>query len=735
MSFYEKTRWFLGELKRVKSGLAGFILLIILVITAIAYPLMGNMGDIENWYGHEAYWLDKMLPKLAPPTWVNSLSSTKMAVTENLLKNTDMRVMYLNLSSDDDMLTYLRNVDPATYNQTMQIINQIPDPQQRQQILDKILSGLRNALLFRHVYIIEYNITYNFNYDIEPKDIGAKFSIGPIPLDPTIIQGVQVYLTRPDGIVVPLVLDEALNGSIYSINNYANLGRRDQQVDIPSLLGIPVGTEKVSYNETKVLSCVTSNLINVTAAQECYANYTSQIPAIPENSDWFYFLTDSFTKARTMSQGLAIGTMLQPLLKPMNLTVPPGKFIVPTSILFSRLGPGLLEGTEPKLKGKYVLTFRFLLRLPKSVTFVREGIDTLNVTSIDFGSKMIYERVYRLGALAVKIVEKGGRTLLQAEFEGEPITGEGTLTLGNQTIAFAVSDTSVKVSLGNNALEFVLNETTGKIDIYENGQYMRSISKKEYDLTLAGYEGTYESPIKTDFVEIQKVKVLGAYGFLGTDSSRRDLWSGVLYGVRWALIIGLIVASISTTIGVIYGVIMGYYSGALSRAMMTIAQIVYSLPVLPLLIMLAYFMGRSIWNVVFLLIVFGWVGIVFTVRAMVLQIKEQLYITAARAVGASNRRIIFRHVFPQVLPYMFASMALGVPGAILAEAGLSFLGLGDPSIVTWGQILNEAQKANAVATGAWWWVLPPGLGIAIVGLTFVLVGHALDKILNPKLVR
>lgn len=735
MSLYEKTRWFLGELKRVKSGLAGFILLIILVITAVAYPLIGNMEDIESWYGHEAYWLDKMLPKLAPPAWVNSISSSKMALTEDLMKNTDMRVIYLNLSNDDDMLTYLENVDPVTYNQTMQIINQIPDPQQRQQILDRILSGLRNALLFRHVYIIEYNITYNFNYDIEPKDIGAKFIIGPIPLDPTIRQGVQVYLTRPDGIVVPLVLDEALNGSIYDINNYADLGRRDQQVDIPSLLGIPVGTEKVSYNETQVISCVTANLINTTAAQECYGNFTSQIPAIPENSTWFYFLTDSFTKARTMSQGLAISSMLQPLLEPLNLTVPPGKFIVPTSILFSQLGPGLVEGTEPKLKGTYVLTFRFLLRLPERATFVREGIDTLNVTTVDFGSKIITERVYRLATLAVKVAEKENMTILRAEFDGEPVTGERTFNVGESAVTVTVGDTLVRVTLGNDTIEFVLNSTTSNIDIYRNGEYVKSTSKKEYDLTLAGYEGTYQAPIKSDYVEIQKVKVLGAYGLLGTDSSRRDLWSGVLYGVRWALIIGLIVASIATTIGVVYGVIMGYYSGVLSRAMMTIAQIVYSLPVLPLLIMLAYFMGRSIWNVVFLLIAFGWVGGVFTVRAMVLQIKEQLYITAAKAVGASNRRIIFRHVFPQVLPYMFASMALGVPGAILAEAGISFLGLGDPSIVTWGQILNEAQKANAVATGAWWWVLPPGLGIAIVGLTFVLVGHALDKILNPKLVR
>ena len=128
-------------------------------------------------------------------------------------------------------------------------------------------------------------------------------------------------------------------------------------------------------------------------------------------------------------------------------------------------------------------------------------------------------------------------------------------------------------------------------------------------------------------------------------------------------------------------------------------------------------------------------GIARIARSMSLQIKEQTYIEAAKALGAGNSRIIFKHVLPQLLPYAFAVMALSVPGAVIAEASLSFLGIGDPTAVTWGQILNAAQEQAATTKGYWWWVLPPGLAIAIVGLTFVLIGTALDKILNPRLRR
>lgn len=255
-------------------------------------------------------------------------------------------------------------------------------------------------------------------------------------------------------------------------------------------------------------------------------------------------------------------------------------------------------------------------------------------------------------------------------------------------------------------------------------------------------EGEYV--LRLDFVskdpgletELVRVAFLGGcYGVLGTDAYGRDLWQGVLYGVRWALIIGLLVAFASTVIGGVYGIISGYIGRVVDELLLRVAQIVYSIPVLPLLIILSYLLKPSIWNLVLLLTAFGWPGIALVTRSMALQIKEEMYVEAARAIGASSARIIFRYIFPQTLPYLFASMALSVPGAILTEAAISFLGLGDPTKITWGRILNEAQANMATINGYWWWVLPPGLMIVLTGMTFVLLGYALDRVLNPRLRR
>jgi len=170
---------------------------------------------------------------------------------------------------------------------------------------------------------------------------------------------------------------------------------------------------------------------------------------------------------------------------------------------------------------------------------------------------------------------------------------------------------------------------------------------------------------------------------------------------------------------------------------MRFQEFMASIPSLPILILMgAYFGGHiKLWQIVVLLVLFGWVGIARVARSMALQIKEQTYVEAAKALGAGTGRIIFKHMVPQLLPYAFAQMALSVPSAVLSEASLSYLGLGDPTAVTWGQILHDAQVAGAAVNGYWWWVIPPGLAIALVGLTFVLIGTALDRVLNPRLKR
>jgi len=224
-----------------------------------------------------------------------------------------------------------------------------------------------------------------------------------------------------------------------------------------------------------------------------------------------------------------------------------------------------------------------------------------------------------------------------------------------------------------------------------------------------------------------------AYGMMGTDELRRDLAIGLLWGTPLALFIGIAVALGSVIAGLIYGVYSGFKGKKTDEVMMRFNDVIYALPALPFLIILAVTISNSIFLLVGFLMIFGWVGIAKVSRSMALQIKTRQYIEASQMMGQKNSKIIFKHIIPQLLPYAFASIAISVPAAITTEAGLSFLGLGDPTFPTWGQILHDANTYGAAARGMWWWIAPPGIMIAITGLAFVFIGNALDAIINPKL--
>ncbi|MDH2907722.1 MAG: ABC transporter permease [Candidatus Nitrosotalea sp.] len=223
------------------------------------------------------------------------------------------------------------------------------------------------------------------------------------------------------------------------------------------------------------------------------------------------------------------------------------------------------------------------------------------------------------------------------------------------------------------------------------------------------------------------------YGVMGTDELRRDLSIGLLWGTPLALFIGITVSIGSVVIGLIYGVYAGYKGSTTDEVLMRFNDIIYAMPALPLLIILAVTIGNSIFLIVGFLVIFGWVGIAKVSRSMAMQIKTLQYVEAAQLMGQKNYKILFKHIMPQLLPYAFASIAISVPGAIITEAGLSFLGLGDPTFPTWGQILHDASSYSAAARGMWWWIMPPGIMIAVTGLAFVFMGHAMDGIVNPKL--
>jgi len=231
------------------------------------------------------------------------------------------------------------------------------------------------------------------------------------------------------------------------------------------------------------------------------------------------------------------------------------------------------------------------------------------------------------------------------------------------------------------------------------------------------------------------IRTLGnCYGLMGTDSVGRPIELGILVGLPWSFIISFYVTFLTTMIGGFYGILAGFTSGWRAELLMRIADTVYSLPLLPILIVVVMVTrSYSIWLILTTMVALLWVGPVVVVRSMALQIKSQPYIEAAKAIGASNVRILFRYVLPQILPYLVALMVLGIPDPIIAEAALAFLGLSDPTVPTWGKMLEWAWKEHAVLNGWWWSFLFPGLALTMFCTTFLMLGRALEPIVTPKL--
>lgn len=223
------------------------------------------------------------------------------------------------------------------------------------------------------------------------------------------------------------------------------------------------------------------------------------------------------------------------------------------------------------------------------------------------------------------------------------------------------------------------------------------------------------------------------HGLLGTDDLGRDIFSRVIHGARISLMIGLLVAIGGTSIGVLFGIISGYLGGFFDEVSMRTADLLMCLPGLPLLLAAAQMFKANLFVAMFIIVILSWMALARMIRSQVLSLRESAFIEAAIATGGSRFYILRRHILPNVLPLAFSFMVLGVPNAILTEATLSFLGLGDPALVTWGRIMDEAMKGGALAQDAWWWMFTPAIAIVFVCLGFVFVGHAFDHIVNPRL--
>ena len=250
------------------------------------------------------------------------------------------------------------------------------------------------------------------------------------------------------------------------------------------------------------------------------------------------------------------------------------------------------------------------------------------------------------------------------------------------------------------------------------------------------YQFTVQALVTDPADTIGSVKlVVGGtmWGVMGTDALGRDLAIGLLFGFPVALTIGLVTSLLSTTIGTFMGILSGFMGGKTDVVIQRFSDIWSNIPLLPILIFLIFILGQRLWLVVLIMVLFGWPGLAIVVRSMVLQIRSGQLVEATQALGASRKRIMFRHILFQIAPFVFAQMIFFTPAAILAEAGLSFLGLGDPSIPTWGQILENGFRIGAVNLGYWWWVMPPGLLIVITAMTFVLITLGLEPVINPRL--
>jgi peptide/nickel transport system permease protein len=219
--------------------------------------------------------------------------------------------------------------------------------------------------------------------------------------------------------------------------------------------------------------------------------------------------------------------------------------------------------------------------------------------------------------------------------------------------------------------------------------------------------------------------------WLGTDQLGRDVLSRMLYGARVSLAVGFVSVGIATALGVILGATAGYNGGAVDGTVMRLVDLMLVFPRFFLLLAVLAFLKPSIWTIMAVIGLTGWMGVARLVRAEFLALKEREFVVWSQSIGASAFRIIWRHILPNAMAPVLVAMTLGIPAAILTESGLSFLGLGvQPPYATWGNILNEGKDAIELA---WWLSVYPGLAILVTVLSYNLLGEGIRDALDPRL--
>jgi peptide/nickel transport system permease protein len=218
--------------------------------------------------------------------------------------------------------------------------------------------------------------------------------------------------------------------------------------------------------------------------------------------------------------------------------------------------------------------------------------------------------------------------------------------------------------------------------------------------------------------------------WFGTDDLARDIWSQTIYGSRVSLTIGFVAALITVFSGTLLGLVAGYFGKMVDEVLMRIVDFFMMLPELPLMIVLAAVLGPNMWNIILVVSLVSWPTTARVVRSQVLSLKERPFVESSRCIGASNFQLMFSEILPNVVPLMFAQAVLMITEAIYAEAVLSFLGLGDPTTISWGMMLNAVFESGVIAE-SYWWVVPPIACIVALIVSFSLLGTTVSDILEP----
>ena len=218
---------------------------------------------------------------------------------------------------------------------------------------------------------------------------------------------------------------------------------------------------------------------------------------------------------------------------------------------------------------------------------------------------------------------------------------------------------------------------------------------------------------------------------LGTDQLGRDVLSRMLYGARVSLAVGFVSVGIATAIGIVLGALAGYNGGSVDGFIMRLVDLMLVFPRFFLLLAVLAFLRPSIWTIMAVIGLTGWMGVTRLVRAEFLALKEREFVVWSQAIGASGYRVVWRHILPNAMAPVLVAMTLGIPAAILTESGLSFLGLGvQPPYATWGNILNEGKDTLEIG---WWLSFYPGVAILVTVLSYNLLGEGIRDALDPRL--